>query len=161
MTHHASRRRGLSIIEVLVALVVVGIAFAILSTALVGNLRNTERAGTRTQTTQYLNYLGRQVSGGMNNAVLPPAGDTFSWGYGALGAAFPDLPGGTGTRNDANRYRAAIESLGAFTFAGASSVRYSITVCTESSTGEACVSGTTLSSPPHTGTPSGVTTGLN
>ncbi len=144
MSYPTLDRRGMSIIEVLIALVVVGVAFAILSTALVGTLRNTERAGTRTQTTQYLNYIGRLVSGGGTNDVLPAnTGDTINWGYGQLAAAFPDLPGGTGG-NAANRYRVSIQNQGPYTFAGVTIIQYTVTVCTEGSSGEACVSGTTL-----------------
>ncbi len=54
-------RRGLTIVEVLVALVVIVVAFTILSTALVSNLQQTQRAGTRTQTTQFLAYFGRRA----------------------------------------------------------------------------------------------------
>lgn len=160
MRQLSMRYQGLSLVEVLIALVIVGIAFTILSVALVGSLRNTERAGTRTQTTQYLNYIGRLVSGA-DNRVLPAVGETRTWAYGAMAAAFPDLPGGTAGRNNPNLYRATVESLGWFGFAGAQSVQYRVTVCTESSTGEACVVGTTLGSPPWTDNPSGVLNGIN
>lgn len=160
MRNQAPRLQGLSIVEVLVALVIIGIAFAILSVALVGSLRNTERAGTRTQTTQYLNYLGRLVSGA-DNSVLPDVGETLTWGYGAMAAAFPDLPGGASGRANPNLYRATVESLGTFTFSTAESIRYRVTVCTQSSTGEACVSASTLGSPPHDNDPSGILQGIN
>lgn len=160
MKNMASRRQGLSLVEVLIALVIIGIAFTILSVALVSSLRNTERAGTRTQTTQYLNYIGRLVSGA-DNRVLPAVGETRTWAYGAMAAAFPDLPGGTAGRNNPNLYRATVESLGWFSFAGADSVQYRVTVCTESSTGEACVAGTTLGSPPYTDDPLGTLPGIN
>ncbi len=160
MKLRASSNRGLTIVEVLIAIVIIGVAFTILSTALVGSLRNTERSGTRTQTTQYLSYLGRKVSGG-DNAVLPLAGQTLTWAYGTLGAAFPDLPTVGGTRSNVNLYRATVQSVAAVNFVGATSVRYRITVCTQSTTGEACVSGTTLGSPPYTEDPTGVLPGIN
>lgn len=153
-------RRGLTILEVIIALVVIGVAFTILSTALVGSLRTTELAGTRTQTTQYLNYIGRLVSGA-DNRVLPAVGETRTWAYGAMAAAFPDLPGGTAGRNNPNLYRTTVESLGWFSFAGANSVQYRVTVCTQASAGEACVAGTTLGSPPYTDEPTGTLPGIN
>lgn len=144
-------RRGLSLVEVLVALAIIAIAFTILSTALVGNLQQTSRAGTRTQTTQYLAYFGRKVAGG-DAAVLAAAGTPLAWGYGALGAAFDDLPTGGGGLDDAARYRAEVAQVGTVAFVGASAVQYRITVCTTDVGGESCVRGSTLGPPP---TPAG------
>ncbi len=143
-------RRGLTIVEVLIALAIVGVAVAILSTSLVGSLKQTERAGTRTQTTQYLNVLGRKVAGG-DGAVLAPVGAALAWAYGELDDAFPDLPTGTGGRDDADRYRASVEHVAEVAFVGAEAVQYRITVCTQSTTGEACVAGTTLGPEPAPG----------
>lgn len=146
------RRDGLTILEVLIALVIVGVSFAILSVAMVGSLQQTQRAGIRTQSTQYLNYFGRLVAGG-DQAVLAGSTTALSWGYGALGGAFVDLPTGSGGSADAARYRAVIENVGAVTFVGASAVHYRVTVCTTSVTGETCVVGNTLG--PAPGLPGG------
>ena len=153
-------RRGLTIVEVLVALVVIVVAFTILSTALVSNLQQTQRAGTRTQTTQYLAYFGRKVAGG-DPAVLAPAGAPLVWAYGALGAAFDDLPSGGGDLADAARYRAEIEQAGAVAFVGASAVHYRITVCTTANTGESCTTGNTLGPPPTPGGTPPLLPGIN
>ena len=153
-------RSGLTIVEVLIALAIVGVAVAILSTSLVGNLQQTERAGTRTQTTQYLNFLGRKVAGG-DGAVLAPAGAALTWAYGELGGAFPDLPTGSGGRDDAERYRASVEHVANVAFVGAEAVQYRITVCTQSTTGEACVVGTTLGPEPAAGGAAPLLPGIN
>lgn len=142
-------RRGLTIIEVLVALVIVAVAFTILSTGLVGSLQQTQRAGIRTQTTQYLADFGRRVAGG-DGAVLAAASTPLTWAYGGLGAAFADLPTGGGI-GDAARYRVQIEQVGTVTFVGATAVQYRITVCTMTTTGESCTVGTTLGPPPTAG----------
>ncbi len=140
-------RSGMTIVEVLVALVVVGMALTLLTTAVVGNLRQTERFGVRTQSGQYLAYLGRQVAGG-NTAVLAPVGAVLGWGYGDLVAAFADLPAGSGGIEDAARYRASVEQVAVVAFVGAAAVQYRIVVCTQDLTGESCVFGTTLGPPP-------------
>lgn len=143
-------RRGLTLVEVLVALAVIAIAVTLLSTALVGSLQQTTRAGTRTQTTQYLAYFGRKVAGG-DGAVLAAAGTPLVWGYGDLGTAFDDLPTGVGGLADADRYRAEVTQVGAVAFVGASAVQYRITVCTTAADGEACATGNTLGPPPTAG----------
>jgi len=142
-------RRGLSLVEVIIALAVVAIAFAILSTALVGQLRFSGNANARTQTTQYLNYLGRLVVGG-DAAVLPAVGDSLVWDYGQLGAAFPDLPGGGGLEA-ADRYRAQIDSVAGITYVGATGVQYRVSVCSVTPTGESCAVGSTIGPPPLAG----------
>lgn len=139
-------RRGMSLVEVILALAVVAIAFAILSTALVGQLRFAGTAGARTQTTQYLNYLGRLVVGG-NADVLPAVGASLTWAYGALATSFPDLPGGSGLEAAA-RYRAQIDGVGAVNFAGAQGVQYRVTVCSVAPTGESCTSAVTIGPAP-------------
>lgn len=142
-------RRGLSLVEVIIALAVVAIAFAILSTALVGQLRFSGNANARTQTSQYLNYLGRLVVGG-DAAVLPPVGESRVWAYGALETAFPDLPSGGGLEA-ADRYRAQVDSVAAITYVGATGVQYRVTVCSETPTGESCSVAATIGPPPLAG----------
>lgn len=142
-------RRGLSLVEVIIALAVVAIAFAILSTALVGQMRFAGTAGARTQTTQYLNYFGRLVAGG-DAAVLPAVGDSLIWDYGDLGASFPDLPGGAGL-DAADRYRAQIDSVAAITYVGATGVQYRVTVCSVTPNGESCAVAATIGPAPLAG----------
>lgn len=142
-------RRGLSLVEVIIALAVVAIAFAILSTALVAQLRASGTAGARTQTTQYLNFLGRLVAGG-NADVLPAAGASLTWDYGAMGTSFPDLPGGDGLEA-ANRYRAQVDNVAAVSFVGAVGVEYRVSVCSMTPNGESCAVGVTIGPAPVAG----------
>jgi prepilin-type N-terminal cleavage/methylation domain-containing protein len=143
-------RRGLTLVETIIALAIIAIAFSILATAFVGNVRVSGTAGERTQSTQYLSYLGRLVAGGGvagGAAVLPAAEGSISWDYGALVEAFPDLPSQAGQRGDAARYRAEVEHLGAVGFLGGSGVEYRITVCSTTVTGESCTVGVTVGPP--------------
>jgi prepilin-type N-terminal cleavage/methylation domain-containing protein len=149
---------GLTLVEVLVALLVLGVAVAILATALLGSVRQTDRFGARTQASDLLSYLGRQVTAG-EVAALPFADAPLAWDYGELGGAFPELVGDG--RADPGRYRAAIERVAAVVFAGAEAVQYRLTVCTRGATGESCVAGTTLGPDALDGGPASLLPGLN
>lgn len=141
---------GVTIVEVLIALAVVGVITALLSTAVVGNLQKTRTFGGRTQAAQILNYFGRRVAGG-DSAVLPGAGAPLNYGYGQLTSAFSELTSEGGFA-EPDRYRVEIVNQGAVTLAGASAVRYDVTVCFEAQGGESCVGGTTLGGAPSSGT---------
>lgn len=153
-------QRGLSLVEVIVALAVVMIAIGILTTAVVSNIRLTSTSGARTQTTQYLNYLGRLVSGGAP-VVLAESGSPIEWAYGELGVTFSDLPTGGGGLEEAARYRAEIENLGAVTFLGANAVQYRVRICSQTATGESCAVGLTLGPAPSVGIAAPPLPGIN
>lgn len=134
---------GLSLIEVLLALAVIGIVTAAFTTAVVGNLHHTSITGARTDAVQVLNYLGRRAAGG-DSAVLPASGSTRTWGYGALSTAFPDLTNHGGL-SDPSRYSAQITNAGNVTLAGTSASEFDVKVCYRAGGGEHCVAGTTMS----------------
>jgi prepilin-type N-terminal cleavage/methylation domain-containing protein len=133
-------RRGLTLVEVLVALLLLGVAVTMLAVALLGSVQQTERFGARTQASDLLGFFGRAVAAG-DPAVLPTA-TPFAWGYGELAAAFPELA--ARGRADPGRYRAAIRRVAVVSFAGAESIQYAIVVCSRAPSGEICVDGTTL-----------------
>jgi len=142
-----ARRHGLTVVEVLVALVVLGIVTAAVTTTYVSSMRNNADAGRRTQSAQLLNALGRRVAGA-DAVVLAQPGTPLEWDYGALSNDFPELAG-EGI-SDPALYRATITNVGAITLASAETVHYSIVVCTRA-TGEAterCVAGDTAGPPP-------------
>jgi prepilin-type N-terminal cleavage/methylation domain-containing protein len=151
-------KRGLTLIEVLVALLILGVAVAILSIALLGSVRQTDRFGARTQASDFLSYLGRQVTAG-EVAALPFANAPLAWDYGELAAAFPELA--AEGRADPARYRASIERIAPIAFAGAEAVQYRIAVCTTAASGEACVEGTTLGPDALDRGPASLLPGLN
>ena len=136
---------GLSLLEVILALAVLGILGAVFVTAMLGNLRHTNTAGQRTQSAQVLNFIGRRVAGG-DTAVIPMLGDSLTWGYGELGVAFPDIDVDDGFA-DPERYRATVSAPNTITVTGATIVQYDIEVCFEAQEGESCIQGTTLGAP--------------
>ncbi|HKI55514.1 MAG TPA: hypothetical protein VKB31_00065 [Trueperaceae bacterium] len=143
---------GLSVIEVMLALAVIGIITAAFTTAVVGNLRHTQVTGARTEAAQVVNYLGRRAAGG-DAAVLPAAGSPAVWGYGSLAAAFPDLTN-QGGLSDPARYRARVGNAGTVTLAGAGATEYDVSVCYMTGSDEHCVEATTLGpSPSSAGSP--------
>jgi len=140
-------RRGLTVVEVLVALVVLGIVTAAVMTTYISSMRNNADAGRRTQSAQLLNALGRRVAGA-DAVVLAQPGTPLEWAYGGLSSDFPELAG-EGIA-DPDLYRATITNAGAITLASAETVHYSIVVCTRA-TGDAterCVAGDTAGPPP-------------
>ena len=141
----ADRGAGLTLLEVVLALAVLGVLGAVISTSILGNLRHTTVSGQRTQGAQVLNYLGRRVAGG-DGAVLPTQGASLAWNYNELGASFTDLQG-VGGIAEPDRYRVSIAASGAVTVAGASVVQYDLSVCFQVQGGESCVTGTTLGAP--------------
>lgn len=135
---------GLTILEVVLALGILGILGAVFTTSILSNLRHTTTAGQRTQAAQVLNYIGRRVAGG-DSVVLPAAGETLTWEYGELSAAFADMSG-AGFGNP-NQYRVEITAAGVVTVVAAEVMRYDIDVCFTRQDGETCVEGTTLGAP--------------
>jgi prepilin-type N-terminal cleavage/methylation domain-containing protein len=140
---------GLTLIEVLLALAVIGIVTAAFTTAVVSNLHHTSVTGARTEAVQVLNYLGRRAAGG-DGAVLPASGSSRTWAYGSLAGSFPDLtdPGGL---SDPGRYRAQITNAGDVSLAGSRTAEYDVRVCYEAAGGEHCVSATTMGLYPSSG----------
>ena len=146
------RTRAFTLIEVLIAIVVVAIAVTILTSVAVSVLRIGSSTNVRSQSAQVLSYFGRQVAGG-GAQVLPSLGTTRSWDYGDLAGAFPDLRDGPGV-SDLDAYRASVTSDGEVSYVGATAVRYTIVVCTTPRGDESCVEAVTFGPEPS---PSGTT----
>ena len=151
-------RQGLTIIEVLVALALIGIVVSFFSTSFVSSMQQSNRFGQRTQASQYLNYFGRRVAGG-DNTLLPASGAPRTWNYGTLSTNFPDL--NHTDFSDPNQYRVSIVNGGTVTLAGASVVLYTLTVCHNPGQRESCVSATTTGSAPSAGTSTPPLPGVN
>lgn len=135
-----TRSQGLTIIEVLVAITLLGIAAALISTSAVSSIRNNAAAGSRTQATQVLNYLGRLVAGA--DSVLFDHPD-LAWDYGTLQSSFSELTTEVG-RADPDLYRAWIDDLGWVGLGEAQMVHYRVHVCwTPANSTEVCLAGDT------------------
>lgn len=152
------KQQGLTMLEVMVAMVVIGIALAFFANLTSTNLRQSTVSGARTQSGQLLNYFGRRVVGG-DAMVLPAAGESLSWAYGELTGAFPDLRN-EGSFANPDRYSVRIVSNGSVSLAAANMRRYDITVCQQGQEGT-CVTGTTLGPPPAPGGGAGGGFGVN
>lgn len=132
--------KGLSMVEVLIALAVVGIVVAVLTTATLSSVRNTATSGGRTQATQVLSYLGRLVAGGDDILFQ---NEELQWGYGELGGHFTELAREAG-RADPDLYRAEITTDEEVTFRSVSMPLYQVSVCWMTSGTESCVTGETV-----------------
>lgn len=134
--------RGFTLVEVLVALAVVGIVVAIISTASVSSIRNNATSGGRTQATQVLNFLGRLVAVG-DGAIFEQT--DLVWNYGELGTQFTDLAAEVG-RTDPALYRAQVSTSSAAELGTVSMPFYEVEVCWQAPTasGESCVKGGTV-----------------
>ncbi len=146
VVNQRARVLGLTLIEVLIALAVIAIVTAFLSTSVVGNIQKTRTFGQRTEASQILNYIGRRVGAGDDPAFLPEVGTNVEHGYGELATAYEELTPKAGFANTA-LYRVEIANIGTVTLGSASAERYDVTVCFEANQGESCVVGTTLSFP--------------
>ena len=142
----ARRQGGLTLLEVIIAIAVLGIVTAVLTTGVVGNLQKTRTFGGRTEASQILNYFGRRVAGG-DNVVLPSS--TLDWDYGDLTTAFPELSR-EGGYAEPDRFRVSITNQGTVGVGSSSSTatRYDVSVCFQAAGGESCLSGTTLGAAP-------------
>lgn len=139
------KKLGLSLMEVLIAIVALAITLVALNTMITGNIVQNASTGKLTQAIQLVNYLGRRVTGGDSN-LLPSVTTPLSWGYGNLGTAFSDLPGGANFGNP-NNYKATITNRGTWSNAAANGIvlsQYRIQVCWKTGQGERCTEADTL-----------------
>lgn len=140
-------RRGLSLIEVLIALVVLCACLLGFSSIVTGSIRQNRDSGLRTGAVQILNYLGRRVSNG-DATVAPNLGYSKSWTN--LGSAFPEL-GASNISNPALYTASILSQTNAWVGGGITLNQYRIEVCwnsNESNTGKVCVNAHTVASQP-------------
>lgn len=140
------KSHGLTLIEVVVAMSILAIILVVFSATTVGNIRQNVISGSRTGSTQLLNYIGRKVSAGIPE-VLPAnstSGTKIQWGYNQIRTTFTDLAD-VGGLSDPDRYRAEVESLGPWTtVSGSDLVNYRIKVCWQEGTQEICAQSLTV-----------------
>lgn len=147
------RNNGLSLIETLIAMVVLAITLTAFTSLIVGNMQQNTNSGARTGGTQLLNYLGRQVIAG-NSAVIPSSPSTpREWIYGQIQSVFPDLVGQQ--FSNPALYQASVHNLGRQSpLAGISLTAYRVEVCWRNQGSESCVRALTFGPDlPTPGTP--------
>ncbi|MCX7783144.1 MAG: prepilin-type N-terminal cleavage/methylation domain-containing protein [Meiothermus sp.] len=132
------RSNGLSLIETLIAMVVLAITLTAFTSLIVGNMQQNTNSGARTGGTQLLNYLGRRVIAG-DSAVIPSSATApREWIYGEVQSAFPDLIGQQ--FSNPALYRATVENLGQQSpITGISLTAYRVEVCWQNQGNESCV----------------------
>lgn len=136
---------GLSLMEVLIAIIALAITLVALNTMMTSNIVQNSSTGKLTQAIQLVNYLGRRVTGGDSN-VLPTTSTPLTWNYGTLRNTFFDLPIGTNFGNP-NNYKATITNQGNWSNAAANGIvlsQYRIKVCWKTGEGERCTQADTL-----------------
>jgi prepilin-type N-terminal cleavage/methylation domain-containing protein len=133
------RKTGLTLVEVLVALAVLGVVITVLSASMVTSMQQNLVAGGRTQAVQILNHLGRLASGGDARVITETQ---VIWDYGQLPTVFTEMATGRGLKGP-ERFRAEITRVGALSIGAASMEHYRVQVCWQAADGELCVSGDT------------------
>ena len=144
-----SKKSGLTLIEVIVAIAVLAVAMGTLTSLLLGSMRQNLSAGKRTQAAQVLNHLGRLLVGG-DPRLLAPRGSDLEWEYGELEAAFPELAG-SGGLSEPDLYRVRVQNLGTPATVrelGINLDAYRIEVCWKRADKEDCLNGEAISAPP-------------
>jgi hypothetical protein len=139
---------GLSLMEVLIAIVALAITLVALNTMMTSNIVQNASTGKLTQAIQLVNYLGRRVTGG-DASVLPTPVTPLTWNYGNLRTNFSDLPQGANFGNP-DHYKARITNRGTWSSAAANNIvlaQYRIEVCWRTGEGERCTQADTLAIP--------------
>lgn len=140
-------KRGLTIIEVVLAVAIIAVIMGILTTTVVSNLRQTSTTGASSQAAQVLNYLGRRVAGGDTDVLPGTNASTRVWDYGEL-RNFSDLMSSTEGITDPVFYSAQVTNNGAVNLARSQLTQYTIEVCHERGGGVHCIEGTTFGPAP-------------
>lgn len=120
-------RQGLTLVEVIMALAIIGVLVGVFATSLSSNLGVTANTNQRSQSSQILGQLSRKIIDN-DPLVLTNPGTDLTWGYAQLGALFPNLATQAGS-SDINKYRAEISIVGNATVGVTSLAVYQITLC--------------------------------
>lgn len=139
----SSKARGLTIVEVLVALAIIGTLLAVFSTSVTSNFSHTRQTGQTTQATQILNYISKEVTTGSNTFLPTAAAPLTSWDYGQLSSQFPNLNLTSGLSNSA-LYKATVTHAGQITVGSNTVTQYNMSVCFKQASTEKCLSGVTF-----------------
>ncbi|MDX2003953.1 MAG: prepilin-type cleavage/methylation domain-containing protein [Meiothermus sp.] len=138
--------RGLTIIEVLIAIICLAVALTALNASMVGSIVQNSSTGQLSQAIQIVNYLGRRISG-RDLSLLPSTTTTpLNWAYGSLRTNFPDLPQ-AGNFGNLDGYRATITNRGNWSHSAAPNIvltQYRIQVCWRTTEAERCTDADTL-----------------
>ena len=127
---------GLSIIEVLSALVIIGLLLATFAMNLSSTFTITENTGSQGQVSQLLNQTGRKIISA-EPGFLTTKDSPLEWDYKKFSEAFPNMD------FDVSKYRATIVNEGPISISQTSLQQYTVTICFKEET-EHCSSITTF-----------------
>lgn len=136
-------KRGLTVVEVIVALAIIGTVLAVFSTSVVGNMKQNSSSGSRTGAVRFLDHLGRLIVEGDSNVLPASNATTRTWAYGDLDT-LPELSneGGFG---DPNLYKAKVTKGTQPSWAtseGLALTAYTLEVCWKNTGEDICVQAT-------------------
>ncbi len=141
------RSDGFSLVEVIVAIAILGVVLAATALTVLSSLRQNASAGERTQAALLMNYFGRRIAGGEAAALGAAA-----WDYGELEAGFADLTGEDGFA-DPDAYRVDLSIGDEIAIGGTSMRQFRIEVCWRVGGEESCAVGDTVGPPLGVDTP--------
>lgn len=140
------KQNGMSVVEVIMAVSIIAIMFAILTPALINSSQRTAITGQTVQASLVLNFFVRQIVGG-NNSVLAPSDQALSWDYGKLSSS------GLGLADEKDLakpdlYKVTVSQEGSVKLLSAESIQYRTEVCFAQGRDETCVDAVTLGPSP-------------
>ena len=138
----SNRAQGLTLIEVLIAIVIVSLTMTLLSGAIISSVKNDRNSGQRTQAAQVMNVMSRLVVEGAAGIIPSASATEVTWDYGDLKTTFPELTNKKGLSNP-DLYRATVTRTGDLILAGVRVRQYDLEVCWQSGAEEKCVAGFT------------------
>ena len=138
------RNDGLTLLEVLASVVILGVVIALFSSVFIASLNQTRTTGSKLEATQLLNYFGRMAAGGATRE-LPFVFNSSQqpWNYGQLSRAFPELTSGSERVKDVNSYKVAVTAPQIIAVGTAEVIHYHVQVCWREGTEERCLEGDT------------------
>lgn len=135
---------GLTLIEVLAAIAILGIIIAVFSSSFISSMSVTRAMGNQTDANTVLSFFGRMASGGAGRSLgFSPTAGSLSYTYGQLEASFPELASADAHVKDANLYQVSITSPGTIDVGIVRLYQYDIEVCWQDRNQDRCISGLT------------------
>lgn len=152
-------RKGISIVEVVMAVSIIAIMFAVLTPALIDNSKRTAITGQTAQASLFLNFFVRQIVGG-NSQVLASAATPLQWNYGQLSSSSLGL---TNEKDLAkpDLYKVTISNQAIVSLLGSSATQYEVKLCFKQGNDEICIQAHTLGPAPTASGSGTILPGIN
>ena len=147
--------KGLTLIEVLVAVAILGVISTLFASSMVSSLSHTRSTASQIDATSILNYVGRVAAGGASRTLpFSPDDKTKTWDYGKLTSDFPEIKSGDTKIRSADLYKVTVSAPEIIAIGSAQVVRYALVVCWRQANADKCISGDTAGPMPSLTDPS-------